>query len=66
MPMVSWQTFVRLGFDVAQAKGGKFRGIDEGGDFIEGLSVLWNQNKEQLKQRTERQARNYLEERVEA
>lgn len=62
--MVSWQTFVRLAFDVAEAKGGSFSGIDEGGDFIEGLSVLWNDNKENIKQMTERQARNYLQDRV--
>jgi len=64
--MVSWQTFVRLAFDVAKAKGGTFDGIEEGGDFIEAVSVLWNENKESIKQMTERQARNYLQQRVQA
>lgn len=64
--MVSWQTFVRLGFRAAEAKGGSFQNIEQGGDFIEGLSVLWNQDKEKLKQMTEKQALNYLNQRVEA
>jgi hypothetical protein len=64
--MVSWQVFVQIGFDVAADKGGSFDGIEEGGDFIEGLSQLWNQNKENIVQMTERQTQNYLEDRVSA
>jgi hypothetical protein len=64
--MVSWQTFVRLGFEVAENKGAQFSGIEQGGDFIEGLSQVWNADKERLKQMTERQAQNYLDDKVTA
>lgn len=66
MPMVSWQVFVRLSFDVAKRKGATFQGIDDGGDFLEGLSQLWQSDKETLKQMTEKQVRNYLQDRVTA
>lgn len=64
--MVSWQTFVRLGFEVAKGKGAEFDGIEQGGDFIEGLSTLWNSEKDRLKQMTEKQTKNYLQSKVEA
>ena len=64
--MVSYQTFTKLAFDVAKAKGASFTGIDEGGDFISDVAAVWQDDKERLKQMTERQARNYLKERVEA
>jgi hypothetical protein len=64
--MVSWQAFVRIGFDVARTKGATFDGIDEGGDFLTDLSRVWDQDKDRLRQMTERQARNYLQERVTA
>lgn len=64
--MVSYQTFTKLAFDVARSKGGSFSGIDDGGDFVTQIATVWNDDKESLKQMTERQARNYLQERVEA
>jgi hypothetical protein len=64
--MVSYQTFTKLAFDVARRKGAQFEGIDEGGDFIEDVAAVWQSNKESLLQMTEQQARNYLQERVEA
>ena len=64
--MVSYQVFTQLAFDVAKAKGASFSGIDEGGDFISQVAAVWQEDKESLKQMTERQARNYLQDRVEA
>lgn len=64
--MVSYQVFTKLAFDVASAKGASFTGIDDGGDFISDVAEVWQGDKERLKQMTERQARNYLKERVEA
>lgn len=66
MPMVSYQTFVKLAFDEAKAKGAQFEGIDEGGDFITDVAALWQAEKETYKQLTERQARKRLKERVTA
>jgi hypothetical protein len=60
--MVSWQTFVSIAFDVAKGKGATFDGIDEGGDFLTQLSEVWNGDRQELKQMTERQAENYLNE----
>jgi hypothetical protein len=64
--MVSYQTFTQLAFDVAKAKGASFSGIDEGGDFITQVAAVWQQDTEKFRQMTERQARNYLQDRVEA
>lgn len=64
--MVSWQRFVAIAFDVAKGKGAQFSGIEQGGDFITGLSRLWNDDKDRLKQMTERQVRNYLQDKVTA
>jgi uncharacterized membrane protein YjdF len=64
--MVSWQRFVSLAFDVADDKGASFDGIQDGGDFLAGLSDVWQADKDSLKQMTERQAIEYLKERVEA
>lgn len=63
--MVTWQKLVELAFDEVERKGATFEGIDEGGDFLTDLSVLWDGNKHRLKQMTEQQARNYLRDRVE-
>lgn len=64
--MVTWQKLVEIGFDVAKRKGATFNGIDEGGDFITDLSKVWNNDKEEIKQMTERQAENYLNKLVES
>jgi len=64
--MVSWQRFVSIGFDVAKGKGAQFEGIDQGGDFVEDLAMVWQDDKERYKQMTERQVRNALEGMVEA
>lgn len=64
--MVSWTDFVRLGFRVADGKGGEFEGIDEGAEFITALSMLWNEDKQRLRQMTEQQVVNYLQQRVQA
>ena len=58
--MVSWQTFVAIAFDEAKAKGATFDGIDEGGDFMEDVAAVWQDDKERYKQMTERQARNAI------
>lgn len=64
--MVSYQTFVKLAFDEAKAKGASFQGIDEGGDFMTDVATLWSQEKETYKQLTERQARSRLQKVVQA
>lgn len=64
--MVSYTTFVRLAFDEVRRKGKTFDGIDDGGDFMEEVGAAWQQNKEELKQKTEQQTRNWLNERVSA
>jgi len=64
--MVSWQTLVELAFDVADEKGAQFGGIQDGSSFMSNLAELWSQNKELWKQYTEQQARNELEELIEA
>lgn len=66
MPMVSYQTFVKLAFDEAKAKGASFDGIDQGGDFMTQVAAVWSQNKDEFKQFTERQARNRLSDMVSA
>lgn len=66
MPMVSYQKFVELAFDEAKAKGASFDGIDQGGDFMTQVAAVWSENKEELKQLTERQARNRLQDMVSA
>jgi len=60
MPMVTWQTFVSIAFETAKGKGATFDGIDEGGDFLTQLSGVWDEDKDRLRQMTERQAENYL------
>lgn len=62
--VVSWQTVVRIAFDVAENKGASFENIADGGEFMSQLSELWEQDKQNLKQMTEAQARSYLEDRV--
>lgn len=66
MPMVSWQKFVELAFDEARRKGAQFQGIDDGGDFMTQVADVWQSDKERYKQMTERQARNALQNMVEA
>jgi len=62
MPMVSWQTLVGIAFDVAEDKGASFRGIEDGASFMEDLGMYWSENKDSLKQMTEKQARSHLQE----
>lgn len=66
MPMVSYQKFTSIAFDVADSKGGSFSGIEEGGQFIREVAAVWNENKQQYRQMTEQQARATLNELVEA
>jgi len=66
MPMVSWQKFVELAFDEAKRKGASFDGIDEGGDFMEDVAAVWQQDKQRYKQMTEQQARNAISDMVSA
>lgn len=66
MPMVSYQTFVKLSFDEARRKGAQFDGIDSGGDFLEDVAAVWSQDKQRIKQLTEQQARSYIQRRVSA
>ena len=65
MPMVSWQTFVEIAFDVADDKGAQFAGITEGGAFMSELGDLWSQEKDRYIQMTEQQVRNELQDLVE-
>jgi len=66
MPMVSYQEYIAIAFSVAKEKGATFDGIDEGGDFISQAAVVWQQDKERIKQLTEKQTINYLEDKVSA
>jgi len=66
MPMVSWQTFVSLSFDEAKRKGAQFKNIEEGGDFMQDVAAVWEDDKERYKQMTEQQARNAIKKMVEA
>lgn len=66
MPMVSWQTFVEIAFDVAENKGAEFEGIAEGGAFMSDLGDLWSAEKERYKQMTKKHARDELQKLVEA
>ena len=65
MPMVSWQTFVSIAFDIANTKGGEFDGIEDGSGFLSDLSMVWQQDKEQYKQMTKAQVRDVLDDLVE-
>jgi len=65
MPMVSWQTFVEIAFDVAENKGAQFAGITEGGAFMSDLGDVWSSEKDRYVQMTERQVRNELQDLVE-
>lgn len=64
--MVSYQVFTKLAFDVAESKGGTFSNIQDGGEFVSEVAAVWNDDKERIKQMTQNQARNYLQELVEA
>jgi len=64
--MVTWQTLVSIAFDIAQEKGAEFQNIEDGGGFLSDLSSVWEQDKDRLKQMTEQQARDYLQDLVEA
>jgi hypothetical protein len=66
MPMVSWQTYVEIAFDVADDKGAQFGGITEGGAFLSDLGDVWQMRKSEIKQMTRDQARRDLEDLVEA
>lgn len=60
MPMVSYQTFTSIAFDVADDKGATFDGIAEGGQFITQVAAVWNQRREDWLQMTEKQAEREL------
>jgi len=60
--MVTWQTYVRLAFDVADEKGAEFENIEQGGEFMSDLAKLWQAQKEDIKPLTEARARQMLEE----
>jgi len=64
--MVSYQTFVKLAFDEAKAKGASFQGIDDGGDFMTQVAELWSKKKDEYKPLTERQVRTRLQKVIEA
>jgi len=64
--MVSYTTYTRIGFRVAEEKGAQFDGIDDGGRFISELAALWQDEKSELKQMTEEQAERRLNEVVTA
>lgn len=64
MPMVSWQSFVAIAFDVAEDKGIEFAGINDGASFMSDLGDLWSQEKQRYKQMTKQQTYNDLEEMV--
>jgi len=66
MPMVSWQTFVSIAFETAELKGGQFDGIEDGAGFMQDLAMVWQSDKEAYKQMTEAQARDILDDLVEA
>lgn len=59
--MVSYQTYTAIAFEIANEKGAQFDGIQDGGQFISQLAQYWRQNKENLKQMTEQQARRQLQ-----
>lgn len=61
MPMVSYQRFTSIAFDVAEQKGAQFDGIEDGGRFVSELSELWQAEKDRYKQMTEDQMRAELE-----
>lgn len=60
MPMVTYQTFTSIAFDVADEKGAQFAGIEDGGQFIQQVAAVWNQRKDEFLQMTEEQARAEL------
>jgi len=62
--MVSYQTLTSIAYDVAKAKGAEFVGISSGQEVIAVVSECWNEDREKLKQMTEQQARQYMEESI--
>lgn len=64
--MVSWQVFVSIAFDMAEAKGAQFEGIEQGGAFMSDLADVWQADKDRYKQMTRQQVRSELQELVEA
>ena len=64
--MVSYQTFVKIAFDVAKGKDVQFDGIQDTGDFISQVGELWSSDKEKFKQMTEKQIENKMREVVQA
>lgn len=63
--MVTYQTMIDIGFDVAQSKG-EINGLSDGGDLMSGLAQLWNEDKEKISGMTKKQARSYLQDRITA
>jgi len=62
--MVSYQKLTSIGYDVAKQKGAEFAGISSGQEVIGVVSECWNEDTEKLKQMTEQQARQYMEESI--
>jgi len=62
--MVSYQKLTSIGYDVAKTKGAEFVGISSGQEVIGVVSECWNEDTEKLKQMTEQQARQYMEESI--
>jgi hypothetical protein len=57
MPMVSYQTYTAIAFDIAKDKGAQFDGIEDGGDFISDIAEYWSAETQALTQMTEAQVR---------
>lgn len=64
--MVSWQTLVKIAFEIAKQKGAEFEGIEQGGQFMSDLADIWSENKQKYKSYNKQQARNELQEMIEA
>ena len=62
--MVSYQTLTSIAYDVAKQKGAEFVGISSGQEVIAVVSECWNEDSEKLKQMTEQQARQYMEDSI--
>lgn len=60
MPMVTWQTTVRLAFEIAESKGADIDSLEDGGQLMSELSDYWSMHGDTLKQLTEEQARQHL------
>jgi len=64
--MVSWQTWVSIGFETAEAKGAQFSGISDGASFMSDLAAVWQSDKQRYRQMTKQQVRDLMEDLVSA